>query len=72
MANETNYSTLILTSLRDFQETLPHLTFGEIMYSLLREVKDFNGDLQCLKAIREVSDEKIYDAVEKAMRTEQE
>lgn len=72
MANESNYSTLIITSIRDFQEVLPHLSFGEVMYALLREVDEFNGDLNCLKAIREVDDKRIYEAIEKAIKTEQE
>ena len=72
MVNEANYSTLIISAIRDFQDTLPHLSFGEVMYALLRSVDDFEGDLNCLKSIREVDDKRIYEAIEKAIKIEQE
>lgn len=69
MSDRLNYGTLIVSSLRDFQKTFPNMTFGEIMYSFLRNE---NSPVKNLKDIRELSDESIYESIEKALKYEQE
>jgi hypothetical protein len=69
MSNErTNYGTLIISSLKDFQKTFPDMTFGEIMYSFLRQ-NELTG--KTLKDIRTLSDEDIYQSIEKSIKYEQ-
>lgn len=67
--DKTSYGTLIISSLRDFQKTFPDMTFGEIMYSFLRQ-NQLMG--KTLKDIRELSDESIYESIEKSIKFEQE
>lgn len=67
--DKTSYGTLIISSLRDFQKTFPDMTFGEIMYSFLRQ-NNLAG--KTLKDIRELSDESIYESIEKSIKFEQE
>ena len=72
MSNKPNYSTLIISALKDFQTTFPEMTFGEVLYAFLRQ--GVSGEVipqGCLKAIRELSDEVIYESIEKAIKIEQ-
>lgn len=62
------YGNLIVSSLKDFQTTFPDMTFGEIMYSFLRQ-NNLTG--QTLKDIRDLSDEKIYKSIEESIKYEQ-
>lgn len=64
----TNYGTLIISSLKDFQKTFPDMSFGEIMYSFLRQ-NDLSG--KTLQEIRILSDEDIYQSIEKSIKYEQ-
>lgn len=69
MNERTNYGTLILSSLKDFQRTFPEMTFGEIMYSFLRQ-NELSG--KTLIDIRKLSDEEIYKSIEESIKYEQE
>lgn len=69
MKERTNYGVLIISSLMDFQKTFPNMTFGEIMYSFLRQ-NELSG--QTLRDIRKLSDEEIYQAIEESIKYEQE
>jgi hypothetical protein len=68
MSDRTNYGTLIISSLKDFQTTFPNMSFGEIMYSFLRQ-NDLSG--KTLQEIRALSDEEIYQSIEKSIKYEQ-
>ena len=73
MSNKPNYSTLIISSLKDFQTTFPEMTFGEVLYSFLRQgVSGAQIPEGCLNPIRALSDEVIYEAIEKTIKIEQE
>lgn len=68
VSDKASYGTLIISSLRDFQRTFPDMSFGEIMYSFLRQ-NDLTG--KTLSEIRELSDESIYKSIEKSIKFEQ-
>lgn len=73
MSENKNYNTLILSSLKDFQSTFPEMTFGEILYSFLRQSLPDNCTCKShLKEIRELTDESIYEGIEKTIKAEQE
>lgn len=68
VSDRASYGTLIISSLRDFQKTFPDMSFGEIMYSFLRQ-NELAG--KSLTDIRDLSDESIYKSIEKSIKFEQ-
>lgn len=71
--DDKNYSTLISSSLKDYQTTFPGMTFGEILYSFLRQALPKTEDsTHCLRLIRELKDEAIYEGIEETIKLEQE
>jgi hypothetical protein len=68
MSDRKNYGTLIISSLKDFQITFPEMSFGEIMYSFLRQ-NELSG--KTLQDIRALSDQEIYQSIEKSIKFEQ-
>lgn len=65
-----NYVVLIIRKLEELRQVSPDLTFGDIVYSLLR--KDII-DIDCKKNIswiRDVDDVQFYGAINKLLKEE--
>ncbi len=63
-----NYKNIAVRTLQDFLTENPTMTLGEVFYSIFRE-----GNIETdTKGIKNMSDEDIYSAIEKAKQFEKE
>lgn len=67
------FTTLITSSLSDMKNNFPEMTFGEILYTIFRK-DNLKGKPEGINTswLLELKDENIYDAIEKAMKSEKE
>ena len=67
------YTTLIISSLRDLKEKSPEMSFGEMLYTIFRK-KSFPTKPEGVDTtwFLSLNEEDIYNAVEKAIKLETE
>lgn len=63
-------TSLIISALQDYRDVFPDMTFGEILYSMLRK-QNLPEKPEDAKTgwLLEISDEALYNAVEKSLKT---
>lgn len=64
-----NYKNIATRTLVEFLEKSPNMTFGEVLYSFLREK---NSGVNSISDIKTISDETCYSIIEKAKQFEEE
>lgn len=67
----TQFTTLIISSLSDMRDNLPEMSFGEMMYTVLRKSNlPSKPDDVSTSWLLDLKDEDIYNAIEKAIKAE--
>lgn len=67
----TQFTTLIISSLSDMRDNFPEMTFGEILYTVLRKKNlPSKPDDVSTTWLMSLEDEEIYNAIEKAIKAE--
>ena len=64
-----NYKNIATRTLVEFLEKNPKMSFGEVLYSVLREK---NSGVKNVTDIKNLTDEKCYSIIEKAKQFEEE
>lgn len=64
-----NYKNIATRTLLEFLEKNPKMSFGEVLYSVLREN---NSGVKSITDIKNLSDERCYSIIEKAKQFEEE
>ena len=68
---DINYKPLIFKKLAEFKDHESNMTMGEILYSFLRPKISKHGNVESIKWLREISDRKLHNAMEKAQTIEE-
>lgn len=67
------FTTLIVSALNDMKDSFPDMTFGEILYTVLRK-ENLNGKPNDASTswLLDIKDEEYYNAIEKSIKQEKE
>lgn len=72
MGNETNYKPLFIDKVEEFIKECPKYSIGEIIYSMLTQMKAKGIEVNRKEDFLKLTDDKVYSGIDSAIKKEKE